>query len=304
MFRTIEVSSEGAELSKARGFLEIRSAFGSHRVDISTISALVISSRGARISTSAIEALAELGVVISFCGSNYSPIAAVVPGCGHALMAERFDAQVTAKLATQKRIWAQVVSHKILQQAETLQLVGRDSPQLLRYARTVKAGDASNNEAHAARVYWGKLFGDAFRRDQDLPGINGALNYGYAVVRSAVMRSLTACGLHVSLGVFHRSKSNPGRLADDMMEPYRPVVDRHVYEAVAAAPACFDAGLESHHKRALAELLNQDFKGGAVSSPLYQHIDRYCRSLANVYLGVGRSLESPFNQGHFVSERL
>jgi CRISPR-associated protein Cas1 len=126
----------------------------------------------------------------------------------------------------EKRLWQAVVKAKILNQASILSFFTReDEKQLLELAKKVSSGDKENIEAQAAKKYWRKLFGEDFRRDFNQIGINSLLNYGYAILRSATARAIFSAGLHPAIGIFHKNQENAFCLVDDLMEPFRPIVD-------------------------------------------------------------------------------
>ena len=156
-------------------------------------------------------------------------------------------------------------------------------------ARRVQAGDPENVEAEAARRYWLLLFGPDFRRDKDGPGINALLNYGYAVLRAAVARSVMAAGLHPSLGLMHSNRGNAMVLVDDLMEPFRPIVDREVHRMVREGTS----DLTRDAKTALARIFVLDLWTERGMTPLMTAIERLCQSLAAVYGGAEAELVLP-----------
>src|SRR5690606_34431114 len=142
-------------------------------------------------------------------------------------------------------------------------------------------GDPGNLEAQGARRYWGLLFGDGFRRDQGAGGLNSLLNYGYTILRSATARAVVGAGLHPSIGLFHSNAGNPMRLVDDLIEPFRPVIDLRVWllqkqGEMEVTPAT---------KRALVQTLYDDMLTDAGATPVSVCIQRTAVSLAQVYLG-------------------
>ena len=170
-------------------------------------------------------------VVIVFCDEKHLPYSAILPIAeSHTLHSKILKQQVAISEPVRKRLWQQIVQQKITEQAKTLALLGKDSIKLERLVTQVKTGDAGNCEAIAAQEYWGLLFGKAFRRDVDLEGINSLLNYGYAIVRAMIARSICGAGLHPTLGLFHQNQYNALCLADDLMEPFRPWVDYCVHQ--------------------------------------------------------------------------
>jgi CRISPR-associated protein Cas1 len=132
-------------------------------------------------------------------------------------------------LPTRKRLWQQIVRAKIKAQGELLREIHGNDHGLIAMAARVRTGDQGNLEAQAARKYWGLVFGDSkFRRGSDKPDQNRHLDYGYTVLRAAVARALCAAGLHPSIGLRHKNRYDAFCLAADVMEPFRPLVDRRV----------------------------------------------------------------------------
>ncbi len=141
-----------------------------------------------------------------------------------------------------KQVWAGIVRRKIENQAVCLRLAGKDGVDRLEsYARRVRSGDADNLEGQAAAFYFVQLFGQGFNRAQDR-WANAALDYGYAVLRGAIARGLVAHGLHPTIGLFHDSEQNAFNLADDLIEPFRPLVDLHVVKHPASTEGDLIAG--------------------------------------------------------------
>jgi hypothetical protein len=164
---------------------------------------------------------------------KHLPAAMLLPLSTHSTQTERFARQAAVSLPTRKRAWQQIVQAKLRAQARLLEETTGADQGLHVMAGRVRSGDPDNLEAQAARVYWPALFGkeasgEAFRRDPEGEGINVHLNYGYAVLRAIVARALCASGLHPSLGVHHHNRYDTFCLADDLMEPFRPLVDRVV----------------------------------------------------------------------------
>jgi CRISPR-associated protein Cas1 len=164
------------------------------------------------------------------------------------------------------------------------------SAEPIRYLETrIRSGDPNNIEAQAAQKYLPAFFGSTFRRDREAEGVNAALNYGYTVLRAATARSILGAGLHPSLGLHHKSKGNALRLADDLMEPFRPTVDLvvHALEIRGAAT------LEPPSKRKIAGILHSDFKTDDGVSTLSNALTRLAQSLAQVFLGERKTLAWP-----------
>ncbi len=169
-------------------------------------------------------------VALVFCDERHLPYSLLLPvSDGNVLHNKILRNQIEVTKPTIKRLWKQVVIHKVRQQIATLKKAGRVTVQLDRLQGKVKSGDPDNVEAQAARQYWGLLFGGDFRRNVDEPGINALLNYGYAIVRAMIARAIVGGGLHPAIGIFHKNQYNGLCLADDLMEPFRPWVDWLVY---------------------------------------------------------------------------
>ena len=153
----------------------------------------------------------------------------------------------------------------------------------------MRSGDPDNVEAEAARRYWPLLLGSAFHRDTDAGGINGLLNYGYAVLRAGIARAVMGAGLHPGFGLMHSNRSNPMVLIDDLMEPFRPMVDREVRRIVAAGASEVD----TETKRILARIMVLDVATNVGLSPLMTCAERLAQSLARAFAGESDKLDLP-----------
>lgn len=278
--RVIEIAEEGRHLAKERGFLVVqagREELG--RVPLDDIAAVIATARGTSLTTALITALAGRGAPLVLCGANFAPAALVFPLAGHHAQQRRMEAQLDQTRPLAKRLWAQVVVAKLRAQAAALAGAGQPNAALLRLSRAVRSGDPDNAEAQGARRYWPLLMGEDFRRDTTLPGANALLNYGYAVLRAGVARAICAAGLHPSLGIFHRHPQNTLPLADDLMEPFRPLIDLAVRRLVAEGAEEVDVAA----KRRLAAILASDLSTEAGASPLSTCLMRCAASLAESY---------------------
>jgi CRISP-associated protein Cas1 len=233
----------------------------------------------------------EANVAVVICDARHMPTAVLLPMEGHSLHSRVLQEQINASEPTCKRLWQQIVQAKIEAQAHVLKsLTGDDAP-LPAYARRVRSGDPENLEAQAARIYWPRLFGSEFRRDSDGNGINALLNYGYAIIRAATARALCGAGLHPALGVQHKNQYNSFGLADDAMEPLRPLVDLRVHEITARDGA--EVELDRAIKMQLLEVLNWPLTYGEASYPLLIAIHNYASSIRRVLNGEDRDLAVP-----------
>ncbi len=288
--RIVEVATDGVHLSVERGFIAVsqdREKIG--QVALDDVSALVVHGHGATFSANLVTRLAERGTPIVMCGPNHAPVALVWPIDGHHEQGLRMDAQIQAAKPLQKRLWRDLIKCKIAMQSFVLDTTGGKGAPLRDMAKRVRVGDPDNLEAQAARRYWTALFGADFRRDRAESGKNAFLNYGYMVLRASAARSIIAAGLHPSLSIQHISRGTALRLADDLMEPFRPFVDWRVAQLALQN----STKLDPQTKAALAAVTSLDLQGPTGISPLQVCLDRLATSLAQIYLGERKALELP-----------
>lgn len=236
------------------------------------------------------ELLANNAAVI-VCGKNRHPNGLLLPLDTNELQSERFRHQIEASQPIKKQIWKQTIQAKIKNQAQLLNLIGQENGKLNDLAQKVQSGDSSNVEAQAARFYWPKVFGKKFRRDRSGPPPNNMLNYGYMVMRAAVARSLVSSGLLPTFGLHHKNRYNAYCLADDMLEPFRPFVDRIVVELYKECGEIED--LTSDIKQGLLKVLTVDVSFGKTKSPLMVGLHRTTASLYRCLAGQQKKMEYP-----------
>jgi CRISPR-associated protein Cas1 len=226
---TLEIASYGASVAMEGNLLRVGKASGEPTLfPIEDIEMLVLQVPAVSATGGALAALAERGIPVMLCDRSRRPVGWLAPTGG----AEVFDpdrARNQAALGerTRARLWRSLVRAKIEAQADLLETVGGPAARLRRLAGDMDTGDPGNIEATAAQLYWPALFGDDFRRRSDSPIVH-ALDWGYAVLRGIVCRAIVAAGLHPAIGVHHRAGSNGFNLADDLIEPFRPAVDRRI----------------------------------------------------------------------------
>ena len=194
-------------------------------VPLEDITTMVIETNQASMTTALISMCAEKNIAIFSCDSYHMPNGLFMPFHQHSRLSQISHIQKDMKLPLKKQLWQKIITQKISNQAQLLRFFDKDDFQVSVLVDKVKSGDSENLEALAARRYWGLLFNDFTRDQKALDPRNIALNYGYAIVRGAVARSLVAHGLLPTFGVFHNSDVNAYNLADDMIEPLRPIVD-------------------------------------------------------------------------------
>lgn len=290
--RLIELGEDGRFIFVKRGFLVVKES-GSDKqlgaVPLDDVAAVIGNAHGLTYSNNVLVELGRRGAPLVICGSNHNVVSVLWPLDGNFEQSRRLDAQLRAALPLKKRLWKQLVQVKLGQQAATLGAVGQPTAPLTSLVRKVRAGDPGNVEAQGARRYWRLLFGESFRRDRSSDGLNSLLNYGYTVLRACVARAIVGAGLHPSLGVHHRNAQNAFRLVDDVMEPFRPVIDMAVWQLREDGADSVTATT----KRSLASTLYHDIETAAGTTPVISAVERLAVSLAYVYLGERSELEMP-----------
>jgi CRISPR-associated protein Cas1 len=281
MDRIVDIATDDLHLSAFRGFLVVSLDHQEQgRVALDDIQAVIVHAHGVTWTTSLVIALAERGAIMVLCATNHFPMAIASPVEGHHAQAAITRAQWDAPRPLFKQLWQKIIVAKITMQASLLAAKGREEANALSLmARRVRSGDPDNLEAQAARKYWPALMGSAFRRDQDADGANALLNYGYTIVRSCVARSIIAAGLHPAISLHHHNRLNTFALADDLVEPFRPLVDGLVCRMI-------DEGVNSvtaEAKQRLARLIGHDLRMGGVVSPLSVASQRLAQSLARCF---------------------
>ena len=202
---------------------------------IEDIGVVVLDHKQITITSGVLEALLENNCAVITCDSHSLPVGLLLPLTGNSTQNERFRNQINASQPLRKQLWQQTIQSKIRNQAKVLELCTHtETGCMLAWANDVRSGDPDNLEARAAVYYWKGLFGqiNGFIRERDGVCPNNLLNYGYAILRAVVARSLVASGLLPTLGIHHHNRYNAYCLADDIMEPFRPYIDRLVYDIV------------------------------------------------------------------------
>jgi len=263
-----------------RGHLLIRGPDDEkHRIALEDVAVLICNAHGLTCSVNLVRRLAERGAVVVFCGSNHLPVAWTLPVVGHHEQSGRMRAQLAATPALRNRLWQRLVRAKIENQAAVLEAVGQVGAALEAMSRRVRPGDPDNLEGLAAQRYWPLLFGEGFRRNPDGEGANALLNWGYAVLRSAVARAVVGAGLHPTPGIHHRSAVNPMCLVDDVMEPFRPFVDLAVRRLLEDG----NEQVDPRSKARLVAVLYADLEVQGATSPILVCLERLAASLARSF---------------------
>jgi len=227
------------------------------------------------------------------CDDTHHPTGLLLSLDGHSLQSQKFQAQIEASAPLKKQLWQQTIAAKIENQAAMLAFRREENKLLLRLAENVKSGDSENAEAQAAVYYWKKVFPEFlnFRRERHGPPPNNLLNYGYAILRALVARSLVGSGLLPTLGIFHRNQYNAYCLADDIMEPYRPFVDFTVYQIIRNNGTNLE--MTPAMKKSLLQLPAMDVMMENKKTPLINAVQRTTASLAKCFEGSVRKILYP-----------
>lgn len=229
-------------------------------------------------------------VAVITCDAHHLPLGMMLPLYGHTHYSERVKHQLEASEPLKKHLWKQTVQVKIKNQQALLQLNNRPYEAMDSYWQATKSGDTTNTEGKAAQHYWKHLFPN-FQRDRFGDGPNALLNFGYAVLRSMVARALVSSGLLPVLGIFHRNKYNPYCLADDIMEPYRPFVDKRVVNYVTDAGKTDELTKEA--KVYVLGIATQDVRIEEMQRPLLVAVTTTTASLYKCFTGELRSIKYP-----------
>lgn len=288
--RVVEIASDRQHLALSRGFMTV-SADGAEvgRVPLDDIGVLLCHAHGLTYSNNLLVELSRRGATVVLCGPDHMPVAWVWPLDGHHVQALRMRHQLEADEPLKKRLWQALVRAKIRQQGAVLKRLGKPHGAFDLLTRQVRSGDPENIEAQAARRYWPLLMGEEFRRDRQAVGANAMLNYGYTVLRSGVARAVVSTGLHPSLGLHHSNRGNAMCLVDDLMEPFRPLVDFLVVRLVASGETSVTAPV----KASLATILGLDVTTARGTTPVSTCLERLALSLAGAFEAGKGELELP-----------
>jgi CRISPR-associated protein Cas1 len=258
-------------------------------IPVEDIGVVVLDNQQITLTHGLIESLLENNCALITCGSNRMPVGLMLPLCGNTTQNERFRDQLDASLPLKKQLWQQTVQSKIENQAAVLKECRKaEVRNMLKAVDEVRSGDADNMEARVAVYYWANLFKN-FKRDREGEPPNNLLNYGYAILRAIIARALVSSGLLPTLGIHHHNRYNAYCLADDIMEPYRPYVDKLVVEM-------FDGGIAELDKDSKAKLLSipvLDVKINGQRSPLMIAAGLSASSLYKCFSGESRKIAYP-----------
>ena len=262
-------------------------------IPIEDIGIVVLDHRQITITHGAMAALVDNNASVITCNNSHMPVGLLLPLEGHTIQQERFRDQLNSSLPLRKQLWQQTIQQKILNQAALLkELHNIECGNMRRWAVDVHSGDNTNLEGRAAAYYWSKMFPNIpnFVRNRDGDYPNNFLNYGYAILRAVVARALVSSGLLPTLGIHHHNRYNAYCLADDIMEPYRPYVDRLVVQTMNK---CFDVEVTTDIKRQMFTIPTIEVHINGQRSPLMIAASLTTASLARCFAGESRRLTYP-----------
>ena len=279
------------KLPEAKGLDE---KSGKNTIPIEDIGVIVLDHKQITITHALIEKLVANNCAIVTCDQSHMPQGLMMSLSGNTVQGERFTHQLSSSVPLRKQLWQQTIKSKITNQATLLKLSGRgvNTDNMFFWASKVTSGDSENHEARAAAYYWANIFNiKGFRRGRDEAPPNNLLNYGYAILRAIVARSLVASGLLPSIGIHHHNRYNAYCLADDIMEPYRPFVDKLVLDIMDAG---FDyTQLSKDVKWHLLSIPQLDVLIKGKRSPLMIAVSQTTASLYSCFEGSSRKILYP-----------
>ena len=261
------------------------------QIPLEDINCIIIENQTVTVSAYLLQKMADMGITVYVCDEKHLPNAVLLPMVRHSRHFKILKYQIEAGKPLQKRLWQQIVVRKIRNQALCLAYLDLDgSEELMKMCKEVQSGDRTHVEAKAAAFYFKSLYGLGFSRGYDHV-INSALNYGYAIVRGLIARSIVCYGLEPSIGVFHHSELNNFNLADDMIEPFRPLVDLYVAQNYDIAE--IDSDLTPERKRGIFGIINYDMDMKGEKRIISNCIDMLVASYSGALQGKRSDLELP-----------
>lgn len=272
-WRTVVITRQ-AKLEEKLNYLYVRDAESTTKIHLSEISVLMIESTAVSLTASLLCELSKRKIKVIFCDEKRSPQSELVSyndGCDTSLKLKK---QIAWMEDFKKAVWTEIVREKILMQANLLyEMKKEECDMLYRYIDEICFGDSTNREGHAAKVYFNSLFGKDFTRQNDSP-TNAALNYGYSLILSCFNREIVALGYTTKLGLFHDNMFNCFNLSSDLMEPFRPLVDREVC-------TMFGDAFGKEEKAQLLGVLNQNVQFCGKSQTVANAIRLYCKCVTD-----------------------
>lgn len=270
-WRTI-VISRSAKLDYQMGYMVVRSSGETNQIFLRDIRMVLVESTAVSITAALLSELTRHKIKVVFCDEKRNPSSELMPYYGSHDCSGKLRTQIAWSDDVKKEVWTEIVTEKIRKQADYLR--ERKLPEadmLTQYISEIELGDASNREGHAAKVYFNALFGSGFSRTLDCFE-NAALNYGYSILLSSFTREIVSNGYLTQIGLFHDSQDNPFNLASDLMEPFRPIVDRVVCDMELKK-------FEHDEKMQLVDIQNHKVHMNDRDEFVSNAIQIYCRSV-------------------------
>ena len=263
--------SNSAKLDYQMGYLTVRQE-ATTKIHLSEISILLVESTAVSMTAYLLCELIKKKIKVIFCDEKRNPSSELLPFYGSHDTSIKMRRQIEWSKDDKTAVWTEIVAEKIRKQAELLKEHGRSEYRMLNsYIEELQFGDSTNREGHAAKVYFNALFGMDFTRASE-NSTNAALNYGYGIILSAFNREIVANGYSTQLGLFHDNMFNPFNLGSDLMEPFRPLIDRKV---ISMQPEKF----EHEEKMKVLAVLNEEVSIGGKKEFINNAIKIYCKSI-------------------------
>ena len=276
-FRTLEIS-HAAEIHINNGQLQVTTEEGTAVIPVEDLYQIITHGAGIRLSTMDLSILSQNKVALITLDEKYLPTAVCLPFTGNARQSQLMHAQVRTSPERNKELWTEIIRAKIGNQARALSILGMDGSEAINmYLNRLSVENVDAAESAAAREYFSHYHEGLNRRAED--PVNSRLNYGYAVVRSAIARELVADGFHPTFGIHHNSQLNAFNLADDLIEPYRPIVDIAAHHNIGA-----NLRLTKSERRALAHVLHDACLMEGHKVNILTAISLTCESLKRIIL--------------------
>lgn len=272
-WRTVVVSKP-SKIDLRLGYLVVRDSEKTVKVHISEITVLIIENTASSVTTALLNELTKQKIKVIFCDEKQNPSSELIPFYGCHDCSLKLKSQINWNIYNKQLVWTSIIAQKIKMQAQNLEYFNLDkAPLLYSYIDELEFNDESNREGHAAKVYFNDMFGKSFSRSDDCP-INAMLNYGYSILLSIFNREIVSSGYLTQLGLFHDNMYNQFNFACDIMEPFRPMIDRFVKDNL---PDKFDK--EEKHK--LLNVLDIDLFVDGRKQNLLNAIKIYSKSVFN-----------------------
>lgn len=293
-FKSVLIANE-ARLNLSQNHLKITQGENEAMIFLKDIAIIVLESHHITLTSTLLNALVAHKIVLLSCDESHQINGIFTPFAGHFMSAKIAREQLAVSAQTKAILWQKIVKNKILNQAEILRQDSHENAQneLVELSKRVALNDGTNAEATAAVIYFKALFGAKFSRDK-VCFINAALNYGYAIVRACVTRAVCISGLLTWAGIKHSNLYNAFSLCDDIIEPFRPFVDRIVLDLAKNPPS--DEALRKEDKRALIEVLHAKAKIGGQNLALNRAVNRFVQSFKSALLEGEKIVSVKFDE--------